>query len=802
MDRLVSCLHFETLPAGHLRGGIYAWRAQTRLFRALTLSAGIMLFYGARAQSLPLTAGMDPDGIHNLILEVNVNGQPTGLLGHFRDVDGRLWVDARELASIGVNTQRLGIPDTAEVSLDVIPDLHYAYDAGRQVLTLDIPDSVRKPYTFDNRSLQATMPASASRGFVLNYDAFAQTTGAQQFALYNDSRYFDPSGVLNNTGIAYLSARGQRYMRYDTSWGHSNPAGPSTIQFGDTISSALAWTRAIRLGGLQWKSDFALRPDLVTFPVPALTGSAVVPSAVELYVNNVHQFTGTVPSGPFVLNTVPGITGAGQASLVTHDALGRLVTTSVPLYVDTRLLAPGLSSYSVEAGFLRRNYGSASFDYDPRPAFSGSLRRGLTDSLTVEGHAEATSGVVNAGAGALLRLGMSGVLNGSLSASSGHLPGTQLGVGYQLIEPAFSINAQTIRSFGSYGDLASRDGAPVAAATDQITIALPFRRQQTLAVNYIGYRLQQGPASKIGSLSYTFNFGTSVSLNLSTYRDFGQHNASGAFVSINFGMDHHTSVNTTAGRQDGLPDYNVDVIRAPDYDGGWGWGVQMGNTGTAPYQQAQLEYLGSIGEITTAAQNVGRRRSASLDASGALVLMDGSVQGSRHVYDGFAMVSTDGFAGIPVLHDNRLIGTTDRSGHLLVPDLNAYESNQISIDSMGLPADARVGLTSLQIVPQAQSGVLAHFEVARYRAASVILQTPDGRPLPPGARVHHVESGKDTIVGYDGMTFIEELRNQNHLVVQNGSLNCTAVFDYRHPVDASLPTIGPLPCGSAQGGVR
>jgi outer membrane usher protein len=176
------------------------------------------------------------------------------------------------------------------------------------------------------------------------------------------------------------------------------------------------------------------------------------------------------------------------------------------------------------------------------------------------------------------------------------------------------------------------------------------------------------------------------------------------------------------------------------------------------------------------------------------VLMDHVLEPSRRIDDGFALVSTDGVAGIPVLHENRVIGTTDSSGHLLIPDLNSYQHNQVSIDSMNLPADARIATTSADLVPQAQSGVLARFGVTRYSAASLILHDPDGKVLPPGARVHEVESGKDTIVGYDGMTFVDGLQQTNHLVVTSGALRCAVSFDYARPKDGSLPTIGPLTC--------
>ncbi|WP_429304683.1 fimbria/pilus outer membrane usher protein [Paraburkholderia sp. GAS199] len=733
----------------------------------------------------------------DLYLEVMLNGQRTSLIVRFHEAGGRLSASGEDLGEIGVAIDKLGLTSTASIELDRIPGLHYRYDAASQSIDLQVPDAIRKPYTFDTRELSKTPNASASRGFLINYDAFAQTDTNAQLALWSEERYFDSNGVLSNTGIAYLYRDLHRYVRYDTSWSTSNPATLSTTQVGDTITSSLDWSRSIRIGGFQWRSNFALRPDLVTFPVPTLSGTAVVPSSVDLYVNNVRQFTGNVPSGPFIVNNVPGITGAGEATVITHDALGRTISTSLPLYVDTRMLAAGLSSYSFEAGFLRRAYGIDSFSYDPRPAVSGSARRGVSDTLTVEGHAEATPGLANAGAGALVRLGMAGVVSGSLSASVGKLSGTQAGIGYQLIEPYFSIDAQTLRAYGNYGDLAASDGTPVPTATDRVTLALPFFSRQTVSLSYIGYRYPGAPASRIGSLSYTLNLGNLASLTLSTYKDFLQHDAQGVFLSASIGLGNNTSINANIGRQNGQSTYNVNAQRPPDYAGGWGWGVQAGGTGAVPYRQAQAQYLGKYGEVTAVAQDIDRRASASLDVTGAVVLMDNSIQPARRIDDGFALVSTDGVAGVPVLHENRVIGTTDRNGHLLIPDLNAYQHNQVAIDSMNLPANARIDTTTMDLVPKSHAGVLASFRVSRYSAASLILKGADGKLLPPGTRVHHVESGSDTIVGYDGLTFIEHLQADNHLEIETGATRCSVEFHYERPADNSLPTLGPLTCGSA-----
>nr|WP_246641879.1 fimbria/pilus outer membrane usher protein [Paraburkholderia edwinii] len=730
----------------------------------------------------------------DLYLEVTVNGQRTSSIVHLREQNGQLSVSAHDLEQLGFSIGKLGYGANDEVRLDAIPGLHYEYDAAQQSIDLSAPDTLRTPYRFDSREIAPTPAAASSRGFLFNYDAFFQSDTSAQLALYSEERYFDPHGVFSNTGVAYLYTGDERYTRYDTSWSKSNPATLTTTQIGDTISSSLEWSRSIRMAGFQWRSNFALRPDLVTFPVPSLFGTAVVPSSVDLYINSVRQFSGNVPSGPFVVNDVPGITGAGQATVVTRDALGRTVSTSVPLYVDTRLLAAGLSSYSFEAGFLRRDYGIESFSYNTTPAVSASMRHGVTDMLTLEAHAEATGGLVDAGGGALVRLGMGGVLSGALAVSAGRLGGVQTSLGYQYITPRFSFDAQTIRAFGNYGDLAARDGTPVPTATDRVTVSVPVFGSQTFALSYIGFRMPSAPVSKIGSVSWMVSLGNLASINASAYQDFSQHDSRGVFVSVSIGLGHNTSVNATVGRQNGESSYNVTALRPPDYNGGWGWGVQAGGAGAVPFRQAQLQYLGRYGQATAVGQNIDGRTSASLDLNGAVVLMDGAVEPSRRIDDGFALVSTDGVSGIPVLHENRVIGMTDGGGHLLIPDLNSYQHNQVGIDAMKLPADARIANTALDLVPQAQSGVLARFGVTRYSAASVVLRLPDGTVLPAGARVHHVESGRDTIVGYDGLTFVDGLQADNHLEIDSSAGHCTVEFAYMRPRDGSLPTLGPFVC--------
>ena len=160
--------------------------------------------------------------------------------------------------------------------------------------------------------------------------------------------------------------------------------------------------------------------------------------------------------------------------------------------------------------------------------------------------------------------------------------------------------------------------------------------------------------------------------------------------------------------------------------------MQRGRSGGQAYTQGQAQYLGRYGQLTGLAQDLGGRTQAAAQASGALVLMDGVVTPSRRINDSFALVST-GAPDVDVLHENRKLGKTGSSGHLLVPDLVPYQANRVSIDVENLPVDTRLESTKAVVVPQSRSGVVANFQLERYVAATVILKTPDGQFLPPGA---------------------------------------------------------------------
>ncbi|XUW93371.1 fimbria/pilus outer membrane usher protein (plasmid) [Burkholderia sp. M6-3] len=775
----------------------------------------------------------------DLYLEVTINGTSTQQVAQYFVTDQMIYTTPAELRELGIRTEDLQADSNGRVALGLIPGLRYTFRPERQRIDLQMADARRVPAAL--RNAQPRPPVSVSgTGLVINYDASFQTNSPTQYGLYTEQRLFYPRGLVDNTGTAYWYTNQHRYVRLDTLWSHSDPGSMITTRIGDTISSSLTWTRPVRLGGAQLSRDFALRPDLITYPIPTFAGSTAVPGAVDLYVNNVRQFSGTAPSGPFVINATPAVTGAGEAVIVTRDVLGRNVMTTVPLYIDSRLLARGLTDFSVEGGFVRRSYALRSFDYAGEPSLSASFRHGLTDALTLEAHAEVTRGVYNAGVGALVEAGPTGVFSLALAASAGdggshamsstygagffgpgfvqvgigtdvrgtgistgNAPtpggsGVQLAADWQWHTPSVSIDLQGQKATPHYSDLASAEGTPVPRATYRATLAAPFRAfgiSSTASASVVGLNDRYYGDSKIGSLACTVTLPLSISLSASLYHDFGDTKNTGLFVAVSFPLGGSVNASVDAGSDRGKPLLGAAITKTADYGGGFGWQVQTARQNGSQQSLAQGTWRGRYGDLLATVANAQSRTYGELDASGSFVVMAGDVLAGRRIDDAFALVSTDGVPHVPVLHENRLIGETNGSGHLLVPDLIAYEPNHLAIDPLGLSADTSVSTTQINLAPQARSGVLARFPLQGFHGAQLLLVDAAGQPLPPGTVVTHRETGRRFVTGYDGLAFVDDLASANTFTAQLADATCeiSAPFAAKR---GALPTLGPFTCGS------
>ena len=651
-----------------------------------------------------------------------------------------------------------------------------------------------------------------------NYSLFATSSApvGGPFKVENVSANLDgwiygPLGKIYGSGIISTGDFSEfEFLRLDTSWVYSDTKTATVYKIGDTISGGLAWTRPIRLGGLQVQKNFGLRPDLITTPLFKTSGSAAVPSTVDVYVGNFKAHSQNVDAGPYTINHVPSISGIGNARVVITDPTGREQETTKPFYISSHLLRKGLLDYSLESGFARLNYGAISNNYSDDFVASGTFRYGVNDDFTLEGHVEGTSQLLNGGLGAAFTFADRALVSLAGSASK-----SDTGAGYQIYGAidtqllGMNIHASTRRSFGDYQDLASVTASDIvdttnvttalstngfAKAFDQISLGIPLPKVKGgLNISFTHLENVVDEASNIASISYTQKVFGNASLSVSLYTDLDGESNNGAYVGLSFPIGERIFSSVGVESIDGDLSYFAGASRSVDTKpGSWGWHFSD-TEGSKTRRRAGVTYRGkkTFSQVNVHQNSDHVHADAYID--GAVVVADSGVFFANRISDAFAVVDA-GVPDIPVYLSNQFVGETNKQGKLLVPGLLSYEENNIRIETDKLPINARVGSSENRIIPADGAGVNISFGVqTQARNAIIILTDANGKYLPVGSEGNLSGSDIDFVIGYDGRSFIEGLSASNTVSVSTDNGPCTANFDFAALEDDQVE-IGPVVC--------
>ena len=784
---------------------------QSRVTRLTNLAAVGLLVLGVAgaATTAPTTSQ---------ILMVVVNGvEAPEDIAVTRLADDRLVMTRRELSALGVPLPSAGGED---VPLDTLPGVTVSIDEQQQILKLNfaIHDKSRNRIALASAARQGPLTAS-STGILFNYDV---ELGRDRYAVdaqgLFEARLFSRFGTLSTSVLANSrSIVGQRgAVRLDTSYTLTDVAHLRRYNAGDLISGGLQTSRSVRMAGFQITTDFSVRPDLITYPVPLLSGSAAVPSTVEILINGSRVGEGRVAAGDFAVSGAPIINGIGTVDVVVRDALGREARTSFNVYGVRTLLASGLSACTLDAGAVRRNYAIQSNDYR-FVAGTATCRIGVNDSLTLEGHAEAAGDLALGGGGALLGLGRFGVLSLNASASTaatgrGNMSGGQIAIGFELVARPISFNFSAIKATKGYRDVAARAGDPPSRSSILALVAIDLQRLGSFSIGLtrgdtsapLGQRaqaFQQRVGTPITSFNratlisatYIVNVGHGITVYANGLRDFDRQRSTIAVVGATIALGSRASASATM-TGDARSTYgDVQVYQPVTQPGDFGYRL-LASSGAGSRLSGETRYQGSWGEFSAGVERVQSQVAARAGLRGSVVLADGGLLLGNTLDGSFAIVDS-GLPDVAIIRDNRPAGRTNAQGRLLVPNLRPFEANRISIDPLSLPDDALPGVVDLSLTPRDRTGVTAKFAARLVRAARVRLIDASGVPLPPGARARLNDSTTEVPVGYDGEVYLTDLAAHNRISVTQGSaLICTAAFDAVGPLP---PIIGPVICRAA-----
>ena len=744
-------------------------------------------------------------------LDVVVNQTPMGQWT-LLEQDGALYASPDTLQEwrlqLPTGTPSLTYRGSPWMPLFALPGYRARFDFASQSVTLEfapaafastrLADAVEGP-----PALSPVAPA-----LFLNYDISHTMTAGFGAASANqqDTGALTELGLALGTGTLTSSQVGTNlgsdnasqpahWRRLETIWTQDFQDTKHTLRLGDTRSRPSMWGRSLYFGGVQFGSNFGLAPGFISQPIAALSGTATSASTVELYVNDALRQTSNVPAGPFTIENFTQLTGAGEARVVVRDVLGRESVLVQQFFVNSNLLAPGLSDWSVSAGRERYNLGTEDADY--RDSFLSVLyRRGITERLTLEGQANATGVRQDVGLGMTSALPFQAL--GQLALA--HSQDDTAGSGSKIL---IGVDQQNLRSgLSARVVLAQRNYREMGFAPAE----LPYQREQSINYRYtfddnasisVGTaRLDsyQSGASNMLSASYSLRFGERGALIFSGTQTSGSSAGYVYGVSMVLPLGGNKTVTASATRGDSSHDGYIAATSPLDSEVGTSWRALVGERGGQSLAEAGAYYQGGKAYVGADLSVAGAAQTLRLNAQGALVVMEGSVFAARRIDESFALVEVSGYGGVGVGFQGEALTRTDANGRALLPRLAAYQRNNVRLDPNDLPFSAELDSIEQVAVPAWRSGVKVTFPVRSGRGALLRLLLDDGAAAPAGARIALAGDSKEFFVARRGEAYVTGLQTQSTLHLQWKDQSCTFDVTLAPSQPDDIPRLGPLLC--------
>lgn len=726
------------------------------------------------------------------LLAVTVNGEERADL-----VEVLQWADDIAVPEAALDDWRVRKPDAPDLHVDGVAyyrlsamrELGWSVDAKTQTLLITAAGSAFEQAGFSYKTAAPPLATAAAPGAFLNYDL--QMDRSNEYRALGglfELGVFNRWGTASSTSVYRDDGMRRRHLRLDSSMELALPQRNEILRIGDSIGQSGYWGRAVRFGGVQWRSNFAAHPEQVTFAMPALRGEAALPSTVDLYVNGSHRLQGNVQSGPFELPAVPLVTGQGEIRMAVRDLLGREQITTLPYYVSRAQLKPGLHEFSAEAGYLREDFGLESNRYG-QAFVATNYRRGISANFTGEVRAELLKSQRTIGAAANLlapsigTLGMGAAVSSS-AAGSGWMAAANAERQTAGISGSMRL-AYYSRGFAQLGRLPDDPVRSEAAAS----IGMPWKGGG-LGLAMVQQDTWQDERRRM--LSATF----SRALNKYGYfvaaltRQMSPERSTALNIAWVYALDQRTSASVNMDR---ARDSHLRTQWQRNAPAGEGFGYQFSaDRGRMDGGSAQATWNTKSASLNAGIASVGGNTAYRFNAVGGAATLGNGVYFSRRIDDSFAVVSVGDYAGIDVLVENRPVARTDKSGTAFITGLRGYERSRIGIDQSQLPMDAGVERTEITIAPPQRSGAVIAFPVIRQRPAIVQLMTGKGEPVPAGAAVEALDASRRFTVGFEGKVFIDDIGKLPQSVLQWQGQTCKIPLA---PHEGAEMDLGTVVCG-------
>ena len=595
-----------------------------------------------------------------------------------------------------------------------------------------------------------------------DYRYFSGTTqlGARagDFLLLNDSTYTSDEN-------------GRRFVRLMTDVIHESRLNMNRIVIGDTYAASGYLGSTINMGGLSFSRNFKIDPYFIKQPVVDYTGFATLPSEVKVSIDGSQVRSEKVSPGRFDLKNILAFSGVHDLNITIKDAFGREETLSYPFYSSDILLRKGIHEFSYNAGFIRDEYGIKSNSYG-RFACSFFHHYGFTDAFTAGVRGEGERDFISGGPQMSFLLGNYGITRISASASAGKNSRNgyagSLGYTYRKnnISLRFLLNSYTKRYSTLAASISERGtryelGAGAGYSIGRLgSISLDFGMIKKYAGN--------------DREDYTINYSRDILKNLNMYLTASHSREDASDTRFTLGLTYslwkETLLTLRANANRDGDSQTLQIQKSAPSGEGYGYRASISRTNTTegeirsinPFAQYNGPYGIYSAEFTgNYTADSGRYESVNLNASGSIACVGGTISPGRPISDSFGLVKVENLKNVAVYLNNNYLGRTNGSGVFLIPSMNSYNDNLVTINDRDIPVEYSLEKISRYISPPFRSGTFLPFNAIKIQAFTGRIEKITGglaTPLEMKDGTIMVNGGKiDFFTGRSGEFYLENI---------------------------------------------
>jgi len=594
------------------------------------------------------------------------------------------------------------------------------------------------------------------------------------------------------------------------------PKWKSRITIGDTVTDGQVFD-SVRFRGVRLDSDERMRPDSQRGFAPVVRGIAQSNALVSITQLGQEIYQTNVPPGPFVIDDLYP-TGVGGDLLVTiTESDGRVHTFTIAYAGTAELVRPGVTHYTLAAG----RYDNASFADEP-VFVMGNLRHGLSNVLTGYTGLMVGEGYSALSGGLAFNLPMGALATDFTFANTrtqlGSFKGSSVRATWAKILPVLNTNV-TVASYryssqGYYDPAAAFSlraqlahgpapglpilpgGVPMERPKNRLLLNASQNLPGTWGYLNVSASSQDYWARDGRDTQYQLGWSRqlrSASLGLSASRTHNVYwqrwdNQYMLNVSLPLGGPGNLFANSSYTQREDGEAVNASVSGTAGAQRQFGFGVfvnaeardglssQYGGGMNASWNASRAQVAGNF------SSGRGGRRQYGVNINGGVVAFGGGIMLTPRLGDTIAIVEARD-AGGARLGDGSS-SRLNRKGLAVVPHLQAYRLNQVSIDPTGLSTDVALVTTTQRVAPTAGAVALLRYETERGYSILLRGRYSDGRHLPFAASVIDADGRIVGHVSQGGQALLRVHATSGALTVRWGMDDGESCqFDYSVPED-------------------